>query len=91
MANKVIASEQYSWQWRDALNSLIYAGAFSALTTLQQAIDANNGINWQAVGYAALSGVVAHLARTFLSAPKVITTYKSNAKAKAVAEDIKTN
>lgn len=89
MAEKVITSEQYSLEWRDALNGLIYAGAFSALTALQQAIDANNGIDWKIVGYAALSGIVTHFLRSFLSKPKVITTYKSNEQAVSVAEDIK--
>lgn len=89
MAEKVITSERYSWNWRDALNSLIYAGAFSGLTALQQAIDAQNGIDWKIVGGAAISGVIAHLLRSFLGAPKVITTYKSNEQAVMVAEDIK--
>lgn len=88
MAEKVFSSERYSWQWRDALNSLIYAGGFSAATALQQALDANAGIDWKVIAYAALGGVLSHLTRTFLSAPKVVTTYKTNAKAKAVATDI---
>lgn len=90
MAQKVIVNKRWSVNFRDAINGFLIAVLTSGLTALQQFLDNANGINFKAVGMAAVSGGIGYvLKKWLLDKPSVVTTYKTNDKAEQVAEDIK--
>lgn len=86
---KVLISKQFVVQARDWINGLIIAVLSSILVVIEQAFDAQNGIDWNLVYKMALSGGLAYVIKNFISKPKVITTYEDNAKAEKVAEELR--
>lgn len=86
---KVIVNKSLTIQWRDILNGLLLAVLTSVLTFLQASMQGGEFVfNWSAIGMAAVAGGLAYLIKQFVSPPKVITTYDTNAQAKEVAQDL---
>lgn len=86
MANKVILSKQYSLKIPDGIKSFIMAVGTPVLYALQELIP---GWNAPPVVKIGVSAGITYLIKNYFAGPKVITTYKTNKKAEAVAEDIK--
>lgn len=95
MANKVILSKQYSWNFRDFINGAFLAIGTPVLYLLQEMIPVWQNDNLFGMGpgitvliKTALGALVSYMIKTFVDQPKVTTTYSSNDKAVAVSEDI---
>lgn len=86
MAQKVILSEQFKLKAVDFLKGLIMAVGTPLLYLAQEMIP-----GWDVDPFvkAALSAGVTYLIKNYFTKPQVITTYNTNEKATAVANDIK--
>lgn len=90
MANKVILSEQFKLQSRDFFWGAILAVGAAIVPIIQESITKGDlTFDWKSIGVTASGTFVAYVAKKFFDPAKVITQYKTNAKATAVANDIK--
>jgi len=91
MANKVILSPQFTLQARDFLKGAMLAVMSAVAPLIQATLQVGElTFNWKAIGITGLGTFVAYIIKKFaLDPPTVTTTYTSNDKAAAVAEDIK--
>lgn len=90
MAEKVIVSPRFTLQVRDFLKGLLVSVLTSVIVVIQSTIEQGNlTFDWKQIGMVAVGSAVAYLGKNFFSAPKVVTTYKTNEHAISVAETIK--
>lgn len=88
MVNKVIVSPKFKLKIRDFIKGAIIAVGTPVLYLVQEMIP-----NWplNPVEKAALSALITYLTKNYFAPASVTTVYKSNTKAKEVAETIAEN
>lgn len=85
MANQVIVSPKFTLKVRDFLKGAIMAIGTPVLYLVQEMIP---GYDIHPVAKAAIGALITYLLKNYFAPASVTTVYKSNAKAKAVAENI---
>ena len=87
----IVASKQFSLQWRDISRGLIMAVLSSVLTLLYDSIQANGfDFDWQNIAKNAAGAAIIYLFKNgILEPPKVIVPASSNLEASNVKEEIK--
>jgi len=93
METKVILSEKFSLQWRDALKSLVMTVITAVLTSIYEAVQKEGdlaNLNWKVIVTTAIIAGVGYLIKNGVFEPaKVITQTTSNADAVQASKDIK--
>jgi 1-aminocyclopropane-1-carboxylate deaminase/D-cysteine desulfhydrase-like pyridoxal-dependent ACC family enzyme len=90
MAN-VRLSKKFSLQVPDFVRGALLAAGVSALTVIQQSLEAGNlKFNWTVIATGAISTFLAYLVKNYAFEPaKVVTTVETNTKAVNATEKIK--
>lgn len=92
MANKVIVSKQWTLDWRDLAKTWVMLVLLPIGQSVIELIKTNGsfkGIDWDNILTSTAVATFLFLAQRFGAPAKVITTYPTNEKAEAIAEEIK--
>lgn len=93
METKVITSEKYSVNWRDALKGLVVAVITAVLSTIYAAIEQGGDladIGWGNVAKIAVTAGIGYILKNWLfEPPKTIVVTGSNDETKQLTKDIK--
>ncbi len=74
---KKVEKKQFTLNGRDLVQGLIVAALTPVVVLIQQSLEAGLLVfNWQALGMAALGGLIAYLAKNFLESTKTVTIEK---------------